>query len=246
MTLHHYGVVLMFRYSLNVLVNLTQLVGVSVESAAVHDTPNGYSFIMIRVENTTNGRNGALRAISTLCATACTYVTTPYYLCTVPIMIGFMASAKTRDFEVFETIVANNAGNTQTIDLNTFVNVAEMEAFGIESVTIGIDATETAPATAEFMAQLALEDLSGGFISHASYDSLYLVVADATTGFTEQSLSLGDVKQVRYVPGGQLQVRADRMGGSSDVNLYIRITGKISKLSAADYMSLALTNSLSN
>ena len=159
----------------------------------------------------------------------------------------FMASAKTRDFEVFETIVANAAGNVKTIDLNTFVNVAEMEAFGIESVHIGIDATETTPATSEFMAQLALEDLSTGFISHASYDSLYLTFSDATTGFVEESISLGDVKQIRYVPGGQLQVRAARMAGAaSDVNLYIRITGKIAKLSAADYMSLALTNSLSN
>ena len=157
-----------------------------------------------------------------------------------------MASAKTRDFEVFEVITANSAGQTKTIDLNTFVNVAEMEAFGIESVHIGINATETTPSTSEFMAQLALEDLSGGFISHASYDSLYLTFSDATTGFVEESLSLGDVKQIRYVPGGQLQVRADRMGGSSDVDLYIRITGKIAKLSAADYMSLALTNSLSN
>lgn len=157
-----------------------------------------------------------------------------------------MAASKTKDFEVFETIIANAAGNVLTIDLNTFVNVAEMEAFGIESVHIGIDATETTPATSEFMAQLALEDLSTGFISHASYDSLYLTFADATTGFQEASLSLGDVKQIRYVPGGQLQVRADRMAGASDVNLYIRITGKIAKLSASDYMSLALTNSLSN
>lgn len=147
---------------------------------------------------------------------------------------------------MFESITANNAGNVLTIDLNTFVNVAEMEAFGIEDVEIGIDATETSPETSEYMAQLALEDLSGGFISHASYDSLFLTFSDATTGYSQSSLSLGDVKAIRYVPGGQLQVRADRMGGSSDVNLYIRITGKIAKLSAADYMSLALTNSLSN
>ena len=157
-----------------------------------------------------------------------------------------MASAKTKDFEVFETITANAAGNVQTIDLNTFVNVAEMEAFGIEDVHIGIDTTATNPDTAEFMAQLALEDLSTGFVSHASYDSLYLTFQDVTTGFVEESLSLGDVKELRYVPGGQLQVRADRMNGASDTPLYIRITGKIAKLSAADYMSLALTNSLSN
>lgn len=147
---------------------------------------------------------------------------------------------------MFESIIADATGNVLTIDLNTFVNVAEMEAFGIEGVEIGIDATEATPATAEYMAQLALEDLSGGFIAHASYDSLYLTFADAATGFSQESLSLGDVKAIRYVPGGQLQVRADRMAGPNDVSLYIRITGKIAKLSAADYMSLALTNSLSN
>ena len=68
----------------------------------------------------------------------------------------------------------------------------------------------------------------------------------AMNNCSPRTLFIPDVKQIRYVPGGQLQVRADRVGGASDVNLYIRITGKISKLSAADYMSLALTNSLSN
>jgi len=155
-----------------------------------------------------------------------------------------MAAAKTKSFEIFDTITANAAGNTATVDLNSFVNVAEMEAFGIEAIEIGIDATETAPATAEYMAQVALEPLSA-FITHADFNSLYLTVADATTGFVQENLSLGDVSAVRYVPGGILNVRADRMGGSSDVNLYIRVTGKISKLSAKDYMSLALSQSLS-
>jgi len=157
-----------------------------------------------------------------------------------------MASAKTRDFEVFETIIANAAGNVKTIDLNTFVNVAEMEAFGVESISVGIDPSTAAPEASLFIAQVALEDLSGGFISHASYDSIYLTFQDMLTSAFEESLSLGDVKEIRYVPGGQLQVRADRLTSAADVNLYVRITGKIAKLSASDYMSLALTNSLSN
>jgi hypothetical protein len=156
-----------------------------------------------------------------------------------------MAASKTKDFEIFETLTANAAGQDRTIDLNTFVNVAEMEAFGVESIEIGINATESAPTTAEFMAQVALQDLSGGFISHADFDSLYLTYVDVPNGFSQENLSLGDVAAVRYIPGGQLQVRADRMGGSSDVDLYVRITGKIAKLSAKDYMSLALTQSLS-
>tara|TARA_R100000951_G_scaffold69617_1_gene58573 strand:- start:30 stop:500 length:471 start_codon:yes stop_codon:yes gene_type:complete len=155
-----------------------------------------------------------------------------------------MASAKTKDFEVFETIVANATGNVKTIDLNTFVNVADMEAFGVESIEVGINATEAAPQSSIFFCQVALQDLSAGFINHADYDSIYLNYTEVPSGFQEDSLSLGGVKQIRYLPGGQLQVRADRMSGATDIDLYVRITGKISKLSASDYMALALTNSL--
>jgi len=156
-----------------------------------------------------------------------------------------MAKAQTKDFEVFETITANAAGNSKTIDLNTFINVADMEAFGLEAIEVGINATETTPETSIFQAQIALQDLSTGFISHADYDSLYLTYKNVLTAFEEESLSLGDVAEVRYIPGGLLNLRADRMSGGSDVELYVRITGKIAKLSASDYMSLALTKSLS-
>jgi hypothetical protein len=157
-----------------------------------------------------------------------------------------MASPKTRDFEVFETITATSTGAVKTIDLNTFVNVAEMEAFGVESISVGIDPSTAAPEASLFVAQVALEDLSTGFISHASYDSIYLTFQDMLTSAFEESLSLGDVKEIRYIPGGQLQIRADRLTSVANVDLYLRITGKIAKLSASDYMSLALTNSLSN
>ena len=52
-----------------------------------------------------------------------------------------MATAKTRSFEIFETITANAAGQAKLIDLNTFVQVADLEAFGIQAIEIGIDAT---------------------------------------------------------------------------------------------------------
>lgn len=155
-----------------------------------------------------------------------------------------MAKAQTKDFEVFETITANAGGAVKTIDLNTFVNVADMEAFGVESIEVGINATEAAPQNAIFFCQVALQDLSAGFINHADYDSIYLNYTEVPSGFKEDSLSLGDVSQIRYLPGGQLQLRADRMSATTDIDLYVRITGRISKLSAADYMALALTNSL--
>lgn len=151
-----------------------------------------------------------------------------------------MATKKTKSFEVFDTIQAT-AGSTTRIDLNTFVDVAELEAFGIQSIEIGVNATETTPLSATYMVQVALDDLGAGFINHAEYDSLYLKVADMTSGAHEESLSLGDVSEIRYVPGGILDVRADRLTASSNIDLYIRITGVISKLSAQDYMSLALT-----
>lgn len=152
-----------------------------------------------------------------------------------------MAKAQTRDFELFTTIQATTSGNSATIDLNEFVDVADMEAFGLEGIEVGIDTNETTPETAEYLVQVALEDLSGAFISHASYNSLYLNFTDVTTGSSQESLSLGNVKDVRYVPGGTLYIRADQMNGASATNLYVRLTGKIATLSAKDYMALALT-----
>ena len=154
-----------------------------------------------------------------------------------------MATKKTRSFEIFETITANAAGNVASIDLNTFVNVADLEAFGVQSIEVGVNATATNQPTAIYQVQVALENLANGFINHAEYDSIYLKFSDALTSAFDESLSLGDVAEIRYIPGGLLSVRADRLTGAADVDLYIRITGVISKLSAADYMSLALTRS---
>ena len=152
-----------------------------------------------------------------------------------------MAARKTKPFEIFETIVANNAGNVRLIDLNTFIQVADLE-----SISVGIDGTESAPTSAEYMVQVSLDDLAAGFTTHAEYASLYLNFTDVPNGFTQDNLSLGKVDELRYVPGGQMHIRADRMSGTSDVNLYVRITGTISTLSASNYVSLALTQAMNN
>jgi hypothetical protein len=157
-----------------------------------------------------------------------------------------MAARKTKPFEIFETIVASNAGNVRLIDLNTFIQVADLEAFGIESISVGIDGTESAPTTAEYLVQVSLDDLAAGFTTHAEYASLYLNYTDVPNGFTQENLSLGKVDELRYVPGGQMHIRADRMSGTTDVNLYVRITGTISTLSAQNYVSLALTQAMNN
>jgi len=152
-----------------------------------------------------------------------------------------MATKKTKSFEIFDTVTATNAGQTVRIDLNTFVDVAELEAFGVQAIEVGVNATDTAPLAAQFQCQVSLDDLGTGFINHAEYDSLYLKISNMATGAFEESLSLGDVSEIRYIPGGILDVRADRLASTADVELYIRLTGVISKLSASDYMSLALT-----
>lgn len=156
-----------------------------------------------------------------------------------------MATKKTKTFEIFETITADGTGETKTIDLNNFVQVADMEAFGLQAIEIGVEPSDSATAVTDtWVCQIAVSDLSAGFISHAEFDSLFVAMSNGV-GNTQESLSLGDVSAIRYVPGGLLDLRADRMGGSNNVNLYVRIAGVISKLSAADYVSLATTQALS-
>jgi hypothetical protein len=154
-----------------------------------------------------------------------------------------MATKKTKSFEIFETITADANGEVKTIDLNSFVQVADMEAFGLEAIEIGVQPSASAPLAKPWVCQVALSSLSSDFISHAEFDSLYVALSNGV-GDTQESLSLGDVGAIRYVPGGLLDVRADRATGDTDVDLYIRITGVISKLSASDYVSLATTQAL--
>ena len=115
-----------------------------------------------------------------------------------------------------------------------------MEAFGIMDIECGLN-VEGTPANTfgnKLAVQVSLSDLSGGFISHGSYDSLYLSLQDSDTGFTNTSLSLGDGEDIRYVPGGLIDVRTYCDASRS---AFIRITGVVSKLSDKDYLSLVMT-----
>lgn len=156
----------------------------------------------------------------------------------------FMATKKTKTFEIFETIEATSTGQVKTIDLNQFVQVADMEAFGLQDIEIGVQPSGTgAGMTDDWVCQVALSSLQNDFISHAEFDSLYLAMS-TQIGDVQSNLSLGDVAEIRYVPGGLLDIRADRGAGTNNVALYVRIAGVISKLSASDYVSLATTQAL--
>ena len=97
--------------------------------------------------------------------------------------------------------------------------------------------------TQPYILQVALSSLANDFIDHSEFDSLYLALSNGV-GDMKESLSLGDVASIRYVPGGLLDIRADNVNGSANVDLYVRIAGVISKLSASDYVSLATTQAL--
>ena len=154
-----------------------------------------------------------------------------------------MATKKTKTFEIFETIEADDNGEVKTIDLNSFVQVADMEAFGIQAIEVGVQPSSMAQVGQPYICQVALSSLTNGFIDHSEFDSLYLALSNGV-GNMQESLSLGDVASIRYVPGGLLDIRADNVDDANDVNLYVRIAGVISKLSASDYVSLATTQAL--
>lgn len=151
-----------------------------------------------------------------------------------------MATKKTKPFEILVTIPADSTPTAETIDLNTYVQVADMEAFGIMNIEVGVEPDEVVADIFdnETLVQVSLSDLSGGFIPHSTYDSLFVSAMDASTGFVNNSLSLGDASGIRYVPGGLIDARAY---AKTATNMYIRLEGIVAKLSDKDYLALVMT-----
>lgn len=151
-----------------------------------------------------------------------------------------MATKKTKPFEILVTMSADSTPTAETIDLNTYVQVADMEAFGIMNIEVGVEPDEVVGDLFgnKTLVQVSLSDLSGGFIPHSTYDSLFYALHDGTTGFRNESLSLGDASGIRYVPGGLIDARAY---ANTATNMYIRIEGVVSKLSDKDYLALVMT-----
>lgn len=151
-----------------------------------------------------------------------------------------MATKKVKEFELFVDMSADTTPTAETINLNQFVQVADLEAFGITNIEVGIQPDEVVGDLFgnKTVVQVALRNLGSGFIHHSNYDSLFLSYQDGSTGFVNESLSLGDAAAVRYVPGGLIDVRSY---ASTATNMWIRITGHVAKLDAKDYLSLAMT-----
>ena len=150
-----------------------------------------------------------------------------------------MASAKTKEFEIFiETLADTGAGNT-SLDLTDYVDIADNEAFEIHEVDIVLDPTESFPtADTELLFQLADSNIQS-FVSHADRTSLY--VCRQTYGIADlvmsEQTSFSSITPL--IVSKTLWLRNESSAGSYDCTL--RIKGRIVKPSAKDYMALVLT-----
>lgn len=150
-----------------------------------------------------------------------------------------MASAKTKEFEIFIETQADTTADNTSLDLTDYVDIADNEAFEIHEVDIVLDPTEAFPAAdTELLFQLADSNIQS-FVSHADRTSLYVCrqtygIADLV--MSEQS-SFSSITPL--IVSKTLWLRNEASVGTLDCSL--RIKGRIVKPSAKDYMALVLT-----
>ena len=151
-----------------------------------------------------------------------------------------MASAKTKEFEIFIETQADTSADNTSLDLTDYVDIADNEAFEIHEVDIVLDPNEAFPtADTELLFQLADSNIQS-FVSHADRTSLY--VARQTYGFSagltmSEQTSFSTITPL--IVSKTLWLRNESSAGSYDCTL--RIKGRIVKPSAKDYMALVLT-----
>lgn len=150
-----------------------------------------------------------------------------------------MASAKTKEFEIFVGVAADTSGDNQALDLTDYVDIADNEALEIHEVDIVLDPTEEFPtADTELRFQLADSNIQN-FVSHADRTSLY--VSRQTYGVADlvisEQTSFSSITPL--IVSKTLWCRNESNTGTLDCTL--RLKGKIVKPSAKDYMALVLT-----
>ena len=150
-----------------------------------------------------------------------------------------MASAKTKEFEIFIETQADATADNTALDLTDYVDIADNEALEIHEVDIVMDPTEAFPAAdTELLFQLADSNIQA-FVSHADRTSLY--VARQTYGIADlvisEQTSFSSITPL--IVSKTLWLRNESSAGTYDCTL--RIKGRIVKPSAKDYMALVLT-----
>lgn len=150
-----------------------------------------------------------------------------------------MATAKTREFEIYlETEPSGVAANT-ALDLTDYVDIADNEAFEIHAVDIVLDPTGDIPAaTTQMKFQLADSNIQD-FVSHADRTSLFVarMLIGETVGVLSEQTSFSDITPL--IVSKTLYLRDEASSGTLDCTL--RIKGRVVKPSAKDYMALVLT-----
>jgi hypothetical protein len=153
-----------------------------------------------------------------------------------------MASAKTKDFEIYLGVTADAAASNATLDLTDYVDIADNEAFEVHAVDIVLDPAVGLPAN-DTVAVFQLADANiQAFISHSDRASLYVArqTFNATTLGMYHQESFSDLTPL--IVSKTLWLRNElTVGGANPQNFTIRILGRIVKPSAKDYMALVLT-----
>ena len=158
-----------------------------------------------------------------------------------------MASAKTKEFEVYSDLtVTTTAGNT-VLDLSDYVDVADNEVFALDEWDVIINPTDTWPSVeTEIIIQMADSNISD-FVSHADRTSIgvgRLLLNNTTeagrTLYSQFDLAHDNTGEPTLIVSKNLWVRTDAVGNTPN-SLSIRLRGKIVKPSAKDYMALVLT-----
>ncbi|GAG91587.1 unnamed protein product [marine sediment metagenome] len=152
-----------------------------------------------------------------------------------------MANAKTKEFEIYVTTLADPTADNTTLDMTDYVDIADNQAFEVHEVDIVLDPTETFPsALTECIFQLADSNIQA-FVSHADRTSLYI----ARQTFDNASLGMWHQESFSSITPLIVQktlfLRQQNTAGGLSLNFTLRIKGRIVSPSAKDYMALVLT-----
>lgn len=150
-----------------------------------------------------------------------------------------MATAKTKEFEIFVETQADASADNTPLDFTDYVDVADNEAFEIHEVDIVLNPTEAFPTSnTELRFQLADSNIQD-FVSHADRTSLYVCrkVYGIVDLNMQEETSFSSITPL--IVSKTLWLRNVSTSGLFDCTL--RIKGRIVKPSAKDYMALVLT-----
>lgn len=152
-----------------------------------------------------------------------------------------MANAKTKEFEIYITTLADPTADNTTLDMTDYVDIADNQAFEIHEVDIVLDPTQGFPtALTECVFQLADSNIQA-FVSHADRTSLYV----ARQTFDNGSLGMWHQESFSSITplivSKTLFLRQQNVAGLLSLNFTLRIRGRIVSPSAKDYMALVLT-----